>query len=428
MKIIRYPNIADTTKLLKRPVLEMENIRQKVTPILNSVKENGDKVLFDLTKELDGVELEQLRVEEPEFDEAEMLVNEDLKGAIEIAKQNIFKFHSSQKTEINKIEIDEGIICWRKSVPIEKVGLYIPGGSSPLFSTLLMLGVPAKIAECKEIAVCTPPQKNGKVAPQILYTAKLLGITNVFKVGGAQAIAAMAFGTETVPKADKIFGPGNQWVTAAKQLVNADGIAIDMPAGPSEVLVIADDSAYPKFVAADLLSQAEHGPDSQVVLITTSEALIDAVTKEIENLAKQLSRKGIIEKSLLNSVIILVNNLEEAIAISNNYAPEHLILSVDNSEAIAEKIINAGSVFLGNYSPESAGDYASGTNHTLPTNGFASAYSGVSLDSFMKKITFQKLSKDGLSKLGKAIQTMAEEEGLDAHKLAISIRTENDNG
>lgn len=428
MKIIRYPNIADTTKLLKRPVLEMENIRQKVTPILNSVKENGDKVLFDLTKELDGVELEQLRVEEPEFDEAEMLVNEDLKGAIEIAKQNIFKFHSSQKTEINKIEIDEGIICWRKSVPIEKVGLYIPGGSSPLFSTLLMLGVPAKIAECKEIAVCTPPQKNGKVAPQILYTAKLLGITNVFKVGGAQAIAAMAFGTETVPKADKIFGPGNQWVTAAKQLVNADGIAIDMPAGPSEVLVIADDSAYPKFVAADLLSQAEHGPDSQVVLITTSEALIDAVTKEIENLAKQLSRKDIIEKSLLNSVIILVNNLEEAIAISNNYAPEHLILSVDNSEAIAEKIINAGSVFLGNYSPESAGDYASGTNHTLPTNGFASAYSGVSLDSFMKKITFQKLSKDGLSKLGKAIQTMAEEEGLDAHKLAISIRTENDNG
>jgi len=427
MEIVKYPNIADTAELLKRPMLEMKSIREKVTPILNLVKANGDGALLELTKKFDGIELEQLKVNDAEFDEAEILISNNLKEAIEIAKQNIFKFHNSQKSVINKIDIDEGITCWQKSVPIEKVGLYIPGGSSPLFSTLLMLGIPAKIAECKEIVVCTPPQKNGKVAPQILYTAKSLGITNLFKVGGAQAIASMAYGTETIPKADKIFGPGNQWVTAAKQLVNADGVAIDMPAGPSEVLVIADDSANPNFVASDLLSQAEHGPDSQVVLISTSETFIDAVSKEIDNFTKQLSRKEIIEKSLLNSVIILVNNLEEAITISNNYAPEHLILSVENSEAIAENVINAGSVFLGNYSPESAGDYASGTNHTLPTNGFASAYSGVSLDSFMKKITFQRLSKYGLSKLGKTIQTMAEEEGLDAHKLAVTIRTENDN-
>ncbi len=427
MKIIRYPNITETTKLLKRPVLEMENIRQQVSPILNTVKIDGDKALFDLTERFDGIELEKLRVENSEFDEAEKIVKDKFKNAIEIAKQNIFKFHNSQKSEINKILIDEGITCWRKSVPIEKVGLYIPGGSSPLFSTLLMLGVPAKIAECKEISVCTPPQKDGKIAPQILFVAKLLGITNLFKVGGAQAIAAMAYGTETISKADKIFGPGNQWVMAAKQLVNADGVAIDMPAGPSEVLVIADDSANPKFVAADLLSQAEHGPDSQVVLLTTSKFLIDMVTKEIENFIKELSRKEIIEKSLLNSIIILVNDLEEAITISNNYAPEHLILSIDNHDEIADKVINAGSVFLGNYSPESAGDYASGTNHTLPTNGFASAYSGVSLDSFIKKITFQQLSKDGLSELGKTIQIMAEEEGLDAHKLAVSIRMENEN-
>ncbi|MCK5456403.1 MAG: histidinol dehydrogenase, partial [Melioribacteraceae bacterium] len=376
----------------------------------------------------DKVELEQLRVEESEIEESDKFASDDLKNAIEVAKQNIFKFHSSQKLYVKKIEINEGITCWRKSIPIEKVGLYIPGGTSPLFSTLLMLGVPAKIAECKEISVCTPPQKDGKIAPQILYVAKSLGIENVFKVGGAHAIAAMAYGTETITKVDKIFGPGNQWVTAAKQLVNADGIAIDMPAGPSEVLVIADDSANPKFVAADLLSQAEHGPDSQVVLITNSENLVSAVTLEIDNFKKQLSRKNIIEKSLKNSVILLVKELDEAITISNNYAPEHLILAINNPEEIAEKVTNAGSVFLGNYSPESAGDYATGTNHTLPTNGFASAYSGVSLDSFLKKITFQKLTKDGLSKLGKTIQIMAEEEGLDAHKLAVTIRTENGNG
>jgi len=428
MKIIKYPNIEEASKLLKRPVLEMESIQKKVIPILNSVKNGGDKALIELTSKFDKVELEQLRVEESEIEESDKFVSDDLKNAIEVAKQNIFKFHSSQKLDIKKIEIDEGITCWRKSIPIEKVGLYIPGGTSPLFSTLLMLGVPAKIAECKKISVCTPPQQNGKIAPQILYVAKSLGINDVFKVGGAQAIAAMAYGTETIMKVDKIFGPGNQWVTAAKQLVNADGVAIDMPAGPSEVLVIADDSSNPKFVAADLLSQAEHGPDSQVVLITNSENLVNAVTLEIDNFKIQLSRKEVIEKSLQNSVIFLVKELDEAITISNNYAPEHLILAINNPEEIAEKVINAGSVFLGNYSPESAGDYASGTNHTLPTNGFASAYSGVSLDSFMKKITFQKLTKDGLSKLGKTIQIMAEEEGLDAHKLAVTIRTENGNG
>ena len=428
MKIIKYPNITEIAELLKRPVFEMESIQQKVIPILNSVKRDGDKALIELTQKFDSVELEQLRVEEKEIDETESIVSDDLKSAIEVARQNIYKFHSSQILEIKKIEIDEGITCWRKSVPIEKVGLYIPGGSFSLFSTLLMLGIPAQIAECKEIIVCTPPQRSGKIAPQILFTAKSLGIKNVFKVGGAQAIAAMAFGTETIPKVDKIFGPGNQWVTAAKQLVNTNGIAIDMPAGPSEVLVIADDSANPKYVATDLLSQAEHGIDSQVVLITTSEDFANLVMEEMVNFRKQLSRKEIIEKSLKNSAIIIVKDLDEAISISNIYAPEHLILSVNNPEEISERITNAGSVFLGKYSPESAGDYASGTNHTLPTNGFASAYSGVSLDSFMKKITFQKLTKDGLSKLGKTIQIMAEEEGLDAHKLAVTIRTENGNG
>lgn len=428
MKTITYPSITEAAKLLKRPILEMESIQQKVIPILNTVKLEGDKALFDFTKKFDGVEVEHLKVKEFEFNEAENSVSDDFKNAIEIAKQNIYKFHNSQKLDTKKIKIDEGITCWRKSVPIERVGLYIPGGSSPLFSTLLMLGVPAKIAGCKEISVCTPPQKNGKIATQILYVAKILGISNVFKVGGAQAIAAMAYGTKSIPKVHKIFGPGNQWVTAAKQLINADGIAIDMPAGPSEVLIIADDSANPKFVAADLLSQAEHGPDSQVVLISTSNNLINSVTMEIENFKKQLSRKEIIEKSLQNSAIILANDLDEAITISNNYAPEHLILSVDNPEDIADKVTNAGSVFIGNFSPESAGDYASGTNHTLPTNGFASAYSGVSLDSFMKKITFQNLTKDGLLKLGKTIQIMAEAEGLDAHKLAVSIRTEKYNG
>jgi len=345
-----------------------------------------------------------------------------LKTAIEVARKNIYKFHNSQVNTISKIEIEDGITCWRKDVPIQKVGLYIPGGSSPLFSTMLMLAIPAKIAGCEEIVICSPPQNDGNIAPTILFVAKLLGIKNIFKVGGAQAIAAMAFGTETIPKVDKIFGPGNQWVTVAKQIVNSFGISIDMPAGPSEVLVIAEDSANAKFVASDLLSQAEHGADSQVILISTSEKLINSVKEEIENFIHQLPRKSIIEKSLENSIMILVNNLEEAIYISNIYAPEHLILAVENPEKLAEKVTNAGSVFLGNYSPESAGDYATGTNHTLPTNGFASTYSGVSLDSFIKKITFQKLTKLGLSKIASAVEVMAEAEGLDAHKLAVTLR------
>lgn len=425
MKIIKYPSIEDAYKSLKRPVYEMESVQQKIIPILNSVKQAGDKALIELTSKFDKAELEQLRVQESEIEESDKFVSSDFKNAIEVAKQNIYKFHSSQILDIKKIEIDEGITCWRKSVPIEKVGLYIPGGSVPLFSTLIMLGVPAKIAESKDIIVCTPPQSDGKIAPQILYAAKSLEIKNVFKVGGAQAIAAMAYGTKTIPKVDKIFGPGNQWVTAAKQIVNSNGTAIDIPAGPSEVLVIADDSADPRFAAADLLSQAEHGVDSHVVLISTSEFLINSVKTEIDNFRNRLSRKNIIEKSLQHSAAILVKDLDEAITISNNYAPEHLILSVNNPEEIAEKVTNAGSVFLGNYSPESAGDYASGTNHTLPTNGFAAAYSGVSLDSFMKTITFQKLSKNGLSKLSKTIEVMAEAEGLDAHKLAVTIRVEN---
>jgi len=427
MKTYKYPTIKETKELLKRPAIESRIIQEKVFSIIKAVKTNGDKALFEFSKQFDEVSLSRLSVSETEFNGIENRVDEKLKSAINIARENIFKFHNAQQVESLKIEIDKGITCWRKNVPIEKVGLYIPGGTSPLFSTLLMLGIPANIAGCKEIIICTPPQKDGSIADSILYVAKLLGIKKVFRVGGAQAIAAMALGTETIPEVDKIFGPGNQWVTAAKQIVNSYGVAIDMPAGPSEVLVVADDSANPKFVAADLLSQAEHGIDSQVVLLSTSEVLIDSVMTEIEEFKKQLLRRDIIEKSLENSALILVKDLDEAIIISNQYAPEHLILSVKNAESIAEKVINAGSVFLGNYSPESAGDYASGTNHTLPTNGFASTYSGVSLDSFMKKITFQKLTKLGLQKIASSIEIMAETEGLDAHKLAVTIRSENDN-
>ena len=422
MKIIKYSNKDKIQELLKRPAIDSTVIQRKVRSIIETVKLNGDKALFEFARKFEGVNLTQLSVDDNEFNEIESKVDKKLKDAISVAKENIFKFHIAQKSDVKKIETAKGITCWRKSVPIEKVGLYIPGGSSPLFSTLLMLGIPAKIAECKKIIICTPPQTDGKVAESILYTAELLGIKKVFKVGGAQAIAAMALGTETIPKVDKIFGPGNQWVTAAKQMVNSFGVAIDMPAGPSEVLIIADDSANPKFAATDLLSQAEHGPDSQVVLLSTSERLIDSVITEIEEIKNKLLRKDIIEKSLLNSVLILVKDLDEAVKISNDYAPEHLILSVQNAEVWSEKITNAGSVFLGNYSPESAGDYASGTNHTLPTNGFAAAYSGVSLDSFMKKITFQKLTKSGLNKIASAVETMAEAEGLDAHKLAVTIR------
>ncbi|MCF6269341.1 MAG: histidinol dehydrogenase [Melioribacteraceae bacterium] len=424
MELIKYSTTEETMKLLNRPVIESRIIQEKVFSIIKAVKTNGDKALKEFSEKFDGVSLTQLSVVTAEFDGVENRINEKLKLAIEIARKNIFKFHKAQHVEYPKIEIDDGIKCWRKSVPIETVGLYIPGGTSPLFSTLLMLGIPANIAGCKEIVICTPPQKDGGVSDSILYVAKELGIRSVFKVGGAQAIAAMALGTKTIPKVDKIFGPGNQWVTAAKQIAHSYGVAIDMPAGPSELLVIADDSANPKFVATDLLSQAEHGPDSQVVLISTSEQLINSVILEINNFKKELPRREIIEKALLHSVFILVDDFDKAFAVSNQYAPEHLILSTKNAEVLSENILNAGSVFLGNYSPESAGDYASGTNHTLPTNGFASAYSGVSLDSFMKKITFQKLTKSGLSKIASAIGTMADAEGLDAHKLAVTVRSE----
>jgi histidinol dehydrogenase len=427
MKKAKYPTLEESIKILERPSIESSVINEKVLSIINEVKTSGDKALFEFAKKFDGVELETISVDENEFSKSITNIDNNLKVAIDTAYKNISKFHNSQKVDFPKVEIDEGITCWRKSVPIEKVGLYIPGGSSPLFSTLLMLGIPAKIAGCKEITICTPPQKNGEIADAILYVAELLGINKIFKVGGAQAIAAMALGTETIAKVDKIFGPGNQWVTAAKQLVNSFGVAIDMPAGPSEVLVIADDSANPKFVASDLLSQAEHGPDSQAVLISTSEKLLNSVLEEIEILKNKLSRKEIIEKSLKNSAVILVNNLDEAFKVSNRYAPEHLILSLAEAENNLDKILNAGSVFIGNYSPESAGDYASGTNHTLPTNGFASAYSGVSLDSFMKKITFQKLTKLGLNNIATTVETMAEAEGLDAHKLAVTIRREFNN-
>ena len=427
MKKVKYPTIEESIKVLERPSIESGIINEKVLSIINEVKTFGDKALLEFAQKFDGVSLENVSVKESEFSKGSSNIDEDLKRAIDVAYKNIYKFHNSQKIDLPKVEIDEGITCWRKSVPIENVGLYIPGGSSPLFSTLLMLGIPAKIANCKNITICTPPQKNGEIADAILYVAKLLGIKNIFKVGGAQAIAAMALGTETIPKVDKIFGPGNQWVTAAKQLVNSFGIAIDMPAGPSEVLVIADDSANPKFVGSDLLSQAEHGPDSQAVLLSTSEEIIDSVLEEVETIKTKLSRKEIVEISLKNSAAVLVKNLDEAFEISNRYSPEHLILSIVEAEKNLDKIVNAGSVFIGNYSPESAGDYASGTNHTLPTNGFASAYSGVSLDSFMKKITFQKLTKTGLNNIATTVETMAEAEGLDAHKLAVTVRREFNN-
>jgi histidinol dehydrogenase len=407
---------------LKRPVKDFEEISKTVKPILESVKELGDEALKRFAREFDKVDLDNLTVSREEINNASDMLDEDLKRAIEKAKDNIEKFHEVQRSDEGVVKIDEGIECWRKSVAIERVGLYIPGGTSPLFSTVLMLGVPARMAGCPEIIICTPSDKKGNVHPAILYTAALIGIDKIYKAGGAQAIAAMAYGTETVPQVYKIFGPGNQFVTAAKQLVLNDGVAIDMPAGPSEVAVIADDSANPEFVASDLLSQAEHGPDSQVLLVTPNKQLVDRVLNEVEKQLAELPRKEFAQQSLRNSKIILVRNIEEAIDIINEYAPEHLILAVNNCEQEAEKIINAGSVFIGNYSPESAGDYASGTNHTLPTNGYAKSYSGVSLDSFVKKITFQKLSKEGLKMLGSTIELMAEAEGLYAHKNAVSIR------
>jgi len=427
IKLIKQPSKEDWQEIVKRPVLENSSLEKTVKKILDKVKDKGDKAVRKYTKDFDGVKLKKLIVSEREIKAAEGLLSQELKDAIQQAKSNIEKFHRSQIEEIKIVETMPGINCWRRSVGIEKVGIYIPGGSAPLFSTVLMLAIPAVIADCKEIILCTPPSKNGSINPAILYTANLCGITKIFKAGGVQAIAAMAYGTESIPKVFKIFGPGNQYVTAAKQLIQKDGIAIDMPAGPSEVLVIADETAVPEFVAADLLSQAEHGADSQVSLLTTSELIVEKVQQSIKEQLNELPRKEIAEKALANSKIVLLNSIDEAIDLSNLYAPEHLILSCNNAEELIEKIVSAGSVFIGNYSPESVGDYASGTNHTLPTNGYAAMYSGVSVDSFVKKVTFQQLTKEGLINIGKTVMQMAEAEGLDAHKNAVAVRLKNNN-
>lgn len=422
MKMYINPEKKIWQLILQRPAIDYKQLESKVTSILDDVKLNGDAAVKKYTAQFDGVELNEFSVTEKEIIEAVAKVDDNLKAAIELAKKNITAFHTSQKEEIKEIETTTGVLCWRKPVAIEKVGLYIPGGTAPLFSTLLMLGIPALMAGCKEIVVCTPPDKSGKINPVILYVAQLIGIKNMYKIGGVQAIAAMGYGTNTIPKVNKIFGPGNQYVTCAKQLINVAGVAIDMPAGPSELAVYADESCIPAFVAADLLSQAEHGPDSQVVLVASSISIVENVKKEIEKQLSFLSRKEIAAQALQNSCAIVIKNIADAFELLNEYAPEHLIVASDSAAQLAGKVINAGSVFLGHYSPESAGDYASGTNHTLPTSGYAKTYSGISLDSFVKKITFQQISKAGIQNIGKAVETMAAAEELDAHKNAITLR------
>ena len=422
MKKIIHPDRKDWAEILKRPVLNMETLRGTVCEVLERVKSEGDKAVIEYEERFDKVKLESLAVTETEMKEAEQNVPIELKVAILLAQRNIYTFHKKQKFEGKKVETMEGVTCWQKAVGIEKVGLYIPGGTAPLFSTVLMLAVPARVAGCKEIVLCTPPNKEGKINPAILYAAQVSGVSKIFKAGGVQAIGAMAYGTESVPKVYKIFGPGNQYVMAAKQQVSLHEVAIDMPAGPSEVEVIADETANPAFVAADLLSQAEHGVDSQVVLITTSEKLMEEVEYEVQHQLSRLPRWEIAEKALANSKLILVKDMDEAIAMTNEYAPEHLIIETKDYMELAEKVVNAGSVFLGSLTPESAGDYASGTNHTLPTNGYAKAYSGVSLDSFIRKITFQEITREGIQNVGPAIEVMAANEQLDAHKNAVTIR------
>lgn len=409
-------------ELVKRPTKNLEELEPGILQTFQMVQEQGDAALLQLAQKYDGVQLQSLLASEVEIAAAEAKVPQELKEAILQAYSNIQLFHTQQAEPVRQVETMNGVNCWRKSVAIDKVGLYIPGGTAPLFSTLLMLGVPARIAGCREIILCTPPAKDGSIHPAILYTASLLGITHIVKAGGAQAVAAMAFGTESVPAVYKIFGPGNQYVTVAKQLVSKTGVAIDLPAGPSEVLVMADESANPAFVAADLLSQAEHGADSQVVLLTTSEEILQQVEQELDAQLNVLPRREFAAKALANSLGVVLGSRRSMLDFSNLYAPEHLILSVADFEELMDGITNAGSVFLGHYSPESAGDYASGTNHTLPTNGYARAYSGVSLDSFVKKITFQYITREGLQNIGKTIETMAEAEGLEAHKNAVSIR------
>ena len=422
MNIITYPERSQWNDLLRRPTLNTATLRGTVLEVLERVRTEGDKAVIEYEEKFDHVHLDSLSVTEEEFIEAEKAVSIELKAAIMLAFNNIKIFHEAQKFESKPVSTLPGVTCWQKAVAIEKVGLYVPGGTAPLFSTVLMLATPARIAGCKEIVLCSPPNREGKIHPAILYAAKIAGVSRVFKAGGVQAIGAMAYGTSSVPKVYKIFGPGNQYVMAAKQEVSLHDVAIDMPAGPSEVAVLADETANPVFVASDLLSQAEHGVDSQSMLITTSATLIRAVTEEVERQLEQLPRKEIAARSLEHSKLILIDNMDLAIEMMNRYAPEHLIIETKNYHELAEKIVNAGSVFLGAYSPESAGDYASGTNHTLPTNGYAKAYSGVSLDSFIRKITFQKITKEGIATIGPAIEVMAANEYLDAHKNAVSVR------
>lgn len=427
MNIIRYPEKAEWASIVERPHLDVSQLNATVSGILEDVKCHGDEAVIRYEAKFDHASLVSLAVTEQEIEEACNLVNKDLHDALVLAHDNIYKFHASQQFESKKIETAKGVICWQKSVPIEKVGLYIPGGTAPLFSTVLMLATPAKIAGCKEIVLCTPPNKEGKVNPAILVAAKIAGVNRIFKTGGVQAIGAMAYGTESIPKVYKIFGPGNQYVMAAKQQVSLHDVAIDMPAGPSEVCVIADANSNATFVAADLLSQAEHGIDSQVFLISTSEEMIAKVQSEVERQLDLLPRKEIAAKTLENSTMVLVKDSNEAMELSNAYAPEHLIIATDDYEVLAGKVVNAGSVFLGKYACESAGDYASGTNHTLPTHSFALEYSGVNLDSYNRKITFQHLTEDGIRSIGHAVEVMAANEQLDAHKNAMTVRIEEIN-
>ena len=422
MKIIRYPKKEQWAEICQRPHLDITQLQTTVNTVLNDVRQRGDAAVREYEERFDHAILSSLAVSETEIDEAEGLVNEDLKAAIKLAHENIYQFHAAQKFEGQKIQTRNGVECWQKSVAIEKVGLYIPGGTAPLFSTVLMLATPAKIAGCQEIVLCTPPNKEGKVNPAILVAARTAGVSKIFKAGGVQAIGAMAYGTESVPKVYKIFGPGNQYVMAAKQQVSLGEVAIDMPAGPSEVCVLADDTANATFVAADLLSQAEHGIDSQVLLISTSEAMINKVQEEVNRQLDLLPRKEIAQKALENSRCVLVASADEMMALSNAYAPEHLIIQTANYEELTEQVVNAGSVFLGQYACESAGDYASGTNHTLPTHGYATAYSGVNLDSYCRKITFQHLTEEGIREIGPAVEFMAAAEQLDAHKNAMTVR------
>ncbi len=424
MKLIKFPSPDKWNNLLQRPVFDPVALQEKVKGVMEAVKQSGDEAIQKFTLQFDGVVIPDPAVTAVEFANAEKQLSDDLKNAIQQAIANITRFHQQQVSKPELVETMPGVVCWRKSVGIDKVGLYIPGGSAPLFSTILMLAIPAKIAGCREVILCSPPGKEGVLHPAILYAARLTGIDRVYKIGGVQAIAAMTYGTATIPRVYKIFGPGNQYVTCAKQLAFQEGVAIDMPAGPSEVCILADDSARAGFVAADLLSQAEHGADSQVLLVTTDPALPDKVQVEIQKQLARLPRKDIAAKAIDNSTLVLVKDMEEGIAMVNAYAAEHLIIACHEADSIAERITNAGSVFLGNYSPESVGDYASGTNHTLPTNGFARAYSGVSVDSFVKKITYQRLSREGLDRIGRTVMVMADAEGLDAHAHAVRIRME----